>query len=500
MQTRTCFLLLGLSLLAGCPGDGPGRSTPADIGVINDLPDAGGIQDLPDAGGIDDLLDAGVIQDLKVRSQDLSNVPQVNLSTYGAVGDGVKDDTAAIQKAFDSEASIISDPKKTYLISSTLHLDQNLTQVIDFGGSKLIRKSAFSYMLTVDKRKHWSTNTTITNLDIDGNSLSGSLVRLFSRVHFSNMNLYDAIQTAVSGNGPSITGINISIYDAPGVSGQWVFDNVNLDFISSLTSNGKTGTDSLGEAHAFVAIWQEKVAAGIELLYKNSSITNTYGDDGNLITLNSKPTAGDISFTNNSLWFQNLHLADFQRRAAKVFIGNTTWINCDFYSASRTNPNIVASYAPAGLMTIGSGSSAVNGENHLVCGCTFNGSSSAPLDSWYPKVVTSGDPGRGGVEFRHCEFNGDNPKAAFASSWNGLAISGKMGDYKVCGCKFTAAATPARGNMLRSYGSATLTGSKMKVDTNNTYASGQSIGLGLLKSSLYDLVDLSKDCAVCPTK
>lgn len=430
---------------------------------------------------------------------------QVNFSTYGAVGDGVADDTAALQAAFDSGNNLISDAGNTYLISAALLVTTNSTQDIDFNGSTLIRGSAVSNMLYVDKSSYAGTSTTFRNLIVDGNELSGHLVRLNSRTNMYNVDIKDGVQTVLNtaGTGPTIVGINISIFDEPGVSGQWIFDDVNIDNIRSLTGNGVIGTDSAGAARHFIAVWNEKVTDSIQIVYKNSSLTNSYGDDADLIVLNSKPAAGDLSFTNNSFWAENLYLANWQRRAVKAFMGNTTWINCDFYSAAYDNPLINPSWPPAGAMAIGAGSSSVGGQNHLVCGCNFYGPAGGnPNDAWYTKVIATGYPAPdsriGQVEFRHCTFNGDNPNTGFSSSWTGVAFSGGRGSGdKVCGCTFGPASTTARGNKIIAYSNINQTGNKIQIDTNNEYPAGVN-GLSL-SASLYDLVDLSDDCPACPS-
>ena len=428
---------------------------------------------------------------------------QVNLSTYGAVGDGVTDDTAALQAAFNAETNLISSPNKTYLISGSLLLTQNMTHTIDFNGSTLTRNTAFTWMLYIDKKSYAGTNTTISNLEIDGNQLSGSLVRARSKIQFSNMDLHDAWQTTGSSG---IIGIYCEIYDGAGVEGQWVLDDVNFDYIQSLTATGVIGTDSYGSARSLQIIFQEKVTNGVQIVYKNSTLDHSYGDDADHIVVNSKPTAGDISFTNNSTWFENLILRNAQRRLFKGFCGNITITNCQFYSAAANDPNINKPFPPAALLAIGAGSSAINGENNLVCGCTFNGYPSDPLDSWYTKVLavgqngsTSADNSRGGTEFRHCTFNGDNPNSGWGSTWQGLAIVGRMGEYKICDCDFTLASSVARGNRIINYGSAVLKGPKIQLDINNYYEIGQTEALNRLDSSLYDLVNLSNDCDVCPS-
>ena len=60
----------------------------------------------------------------------------VNAKQFGAVGDGVTDDTVAIQAAFNSGATTIVLGAYTYLITNTVTLPNNVN--IDFGGGELL--------------------------------------------------------------------------------------------------------------------------------------------------------------------------------------------------------------------------------------------------------------------------------------------------------------------------------------------------------------------------
>jgi len=60
----------------------------------------------------------------------------VNVKDYGAVGDGVTDDTAAIQSAIDSGARMVLFPSGIYSVSSTLTLSSSI--IIQSDGAKIV--------------------------------------------------------------------------------------------------------------------------------------------------------------------------------------------------------------------------------------------------------------------------------------------------------------------------------------------------------------------------
>ncbi|NJK90760.1 MAG: hypothetical protein HC904_02345 [Blastochloris sp.] len=66
------------------------------------------------------LMMSGVVQAEGVRFPEGANIADVTKAPYGAKGDGVTDDTAAIQKALFENYGIIYLPKGTYLVSNTL--------------------------------------------------------------------------------------------------------------------------------------------------------------------------------------------------------------------------------------------------------------------------------------------------------------------------------------------------------------------------------------------
>lgn len=63
-----------------------------------------------------------------------------SVSQFGAKGDGVTDDSTAIQKAFDSKEDIFFE-KKIYCLNKTVYLKNSHSKKIDFTGAVIIKKN-----------------------------------------------------------------------------------------------------------------------------------------------------------------------------------------------------------------------------------------------------------------------------------------------------------------------------------------------------------------------
>lgn len=130
----------------------------------------------------------------KVTYSMINGAP-ANVHDFGAVGDGIADDTAAIQAAIDSGATDIEVPDGTYLISSTLNIDESAVRLRGQNGANWDALSGFKTIFkwvgsagqTVVKfstpsgaGNYKRYGQGISGIYVDGNFLAGIGVELVS--------------------------------------------------------------------------------------------------------------------------------------------------------------------------------------------------------------------------------------------------------------------------------------------------------------------------------
>jgi hypothetical protein len=150
--------------------------TVRNIGVTRDI-----LTDSPSiAGDLTVTGDATVGGDLTVTGAIAGNVTStgsttarslatrfadvVNVKDYGAVGDGVTDDTTAIQTALDSGEARVFIPEGTYNIATTLDIPSNV-QLIGSGYNTVLKSTSASAVRIIELTS--KTNVTISNIRFD---------------------------------------------------------------------------------------------------------------------------------------------------------------------------------------------------------------------------------------------------------------------------------------------------------------------------------------------
>jgi hypothetical protein len=102
-------------------------------------------------------------------SYSMINGSPANVLDFGAVGDGVTDDTAAIQAAINSGARTVYAPKGTYLISSTLYFGGDVSFVGDGGEATVIKATHSGIAMQTTSplpMPDYTRNTTYKNFKI----------------------------------------------------------------------------------------------------------------------------------------------------------------------------------------------------------------------------------------------------------------------------------------------------------------------------------------------
>tara|TARA_R110002050_G_scaffold69507_2_gene150328 strand:+ start:12714 stop:14087 length:1374 start_codon:yes stop_codon:yes gene_type:complete len=387
---------------------------------------------------------------------------QVNFSTYGAVGDGVTNDRAALQSALDNESNLIADEGATFLITGILDIDQGFAHTIDWNGATIITTSALEPMIAIDKRSANGGLTTMSNLTIDGNGDAQRGLECNSRVDLLNIHATGFMQSTTA----SPAGIYIHVYNDADCYGDWIFDNVDVSDVRGL-DNGNT-TDSWGAANGYLIYWVQVPSSPTTLKIKNGEVYDCWGEDSQCVGAFS--TGIDISNSNGSMEFTNMNMYDWERRCVKNFTGNATYTDCTFTDPSPSNPNLV-SKNKSGMVVFGSGSGANGGDNVIFENCDFVGR---------------------GYDGRVIALNTTDSAIRNSTFTNAsLAFTLDVGDFDVCDSDFGASS--GSGASIYSYGSGSDVG-QIQIDTNNTYSEGSPINV-----TDYSYVETALVCAASET-
>lgn len=278
---------------------------------------------------------------------------------FGAKGDGVTDDTEAIQKALAFNNVNIS---KNYLITENLVLHSNLKI---FGGGTITKKVEFndSYLNhcifsctdsnNIDINNinlmsnslaisvHGCSNVNITNLIINSEKysilISDSKKNESNGITISNIKLENDV-TIISSDGIHVNGgcSNIYIYNVSGTTGD---DFIALNSIEGIRKTIKNVIiDNIKcSGHAGVRIYGQ-----LNCVIENVSINNSYINSDNGIRLTNIVGFTEINLsapTFNNIVFNNCIVNSSIRNVFLTYVNcSVTFNNCTFVTTA--NPNV----------------------------------------------------------------------------------------------------------------------------------------------------------------
>lgn len=278
---------------------------------------------------------------------------------FGAKGDGVTDDTEAIQKALAFNNVNIS---KNYLITENLVLHSNLKV---FGGGTITKKSEFndSYLNhsifsctnsnNIDINNivlisnslaisvHGCSNVNITNLIINSEKysilISDSEKNESNGITISNIKLENDV-TIISSDGIHINGgcSNIYVTNVSGTSGD---DFIALNAIEGIRKTIKNIIIDNIKCSGYAGV---RLYGQLNCVIENVSINNSYINSDNGIRLTN--IVGFIEINHNAPTFKNIVFSNciVNSSIRNVFLsyinGSVTFNNCTFITS--VNPNV----------------------------------------------------------------------------------------------------------------------------------------------------------------
>lgn len=278
---------------------------------------------------------------------------------FGAKGDGVTDDTEAIQKALAFNNVNIS---KNYLITENLVLHSNLKI---FGGGTITKKVEFndSYLNhcifsctdsnNIDINNivlmsnslgisvHGCSNVNITNLIINSEKysilISDSEKNESDGISISNIKLENDV-TIISSDGIHVAGgcSNIYIYNVSGTTGD---DFIALNAIEGIRKTIKNVIIDNIKCSGYAGI---RLYGKLNCAIENVSISNSYINSDNGIRLTNIVGFTEINLnspTFNNIVFNNCIVNSSIRNVFLSYInGSATFNNCTF--VATVNPNV----------------------------------------------------------------------------------------------------------------------------------------------------------------
>lgn len=389
-------------------------------------------------------------------------IAQINFSVYGAIGDGVTDDTAAIQTALDSESNLVANANSIFLISSRLDIDQIQSHNINWNNSTLLLSSSHTG-IQIDKRVANGGVTVMNDLLIDGNNVGSIGMKIYTRVELTNI---DVIDFTPSSSIPF--GIWTLVFNDASCYGDWIFDGCDVNNIDGSGLNNNIIADANGAANGYYVQTEEIPSSPTKLIFKNATIQNCYAEDSQNMFVTSPSL--DITNSNVSYEFDNLIFQGWERRSLKLFSGNLTFKNCTVYADLESNKTGIMD--SAGMIAIGTGSGGTGSGNNIFENCDFIGIETGSRDNRVIMVNTDG------VKFNNCNW----------SLSADLAITANLlGDVFVCNNNFGI------GSALYDYAESSDS-AEIFLDTDNVYADGVSA----IQFDVFSYIETNLICEVIP--
>jgi hypothetical protein len=292
---------------------------------------------------------AGVLVGLFVVQPVLASASVLNVKDFGAQGDGVTDDTAAIQSAIDQAgADPVYLPSGTYVVSGPLSLRSSLTLHGDGASSiiKLVGGDDWTRVLVGDRL----TGLTLRDLKVDGNAASGMVTGTGEQRHC--IFLYACADSVVE-RVTVIQPLGDGIFLYAGCSGVTIRDCVA---IAGTTNNPRVGINVQGANACLVT---GNTVTGFNCAYKAELDPGDSASTGNRIIGNVASGGLGLGLLGTSTGHVIGYVVESNTLPGGIWVSNAD--NCTIRGNTLGGEGVYACYGNTNLLV----------ENNAFSGCSY---------------------------------------------------------------------------------------------------------------------------------
>jgi hypothetical protein len=243
----------------------------------------------------------------------------INVSDYGAIGDGTTDDTTAIEAAINASVAgvpVVGDPTKTYLVDTMEFISNGSAIYVLKDLNFKLKASVSNYTLFVK----YASNVVIDNCTFDGNKANQS------KHSISNVLVWGCEQVTITQSkffSASFTGCQLFKCRNVTVNSSWFYENGKAD--SSYPADGLLLTVANATITNNICYMNNTVTGGDDIDGDGIQLEIAGSDDGSFWT-----AATDLLQTvrlQNNLCYQNGRRGIKDQRGNTEVVNNSCWGN-----------------------------------------------------------------------------------------------------------------------------------------------------------------------------